>query len=79
MIFGGLLKFLCKAQGCHWSGKSQGNSRSGKSQGILFWVREFWNFEKSQGNLKKCSESQGKLTFMSRARWFKGSYDATHW
>ena len=22
-------------QGCHWSGKSQGNSRSGKSQGIL--------------------------------------------
>ena len=30
-------------QGCHWSGKSQGNSRSGKSQGIL---------KKSQGNLE---------------------------
>ena len=27
-------------QGCHWSGKSQGNSRSGKSQRILEFVRE---------------------------------------
>ena len=31
---------LYQRQGCHWSGKSQGNSRSGKSQGILEFVRE---------------------------------------
>ena len=37
-----LTRFISnQLQGCHWSGKSQGNSRSGKSQGILFWVREF--------------------------------------
>ena len=33
-------KSICVEQGCHWSGKSQGNSRSGKSQGILEFVRE---------------------------------------
>ena len=27
-------------QGCHWSGKSQGNARLGKSEGILEFVRE---------------------------------------
>ena len=43
-------------QGCHWSGKSQGNSRSGKSQGILEFVREIWNFVESQGNSKKVRE-----------------------
>ena len=43
-------------QGCHWSGKSQGNSRSGKSQGILEFVREIWNFVESQGNLRKVRE-----------------------
>ena len=52
--------FLKCYQGCHWLGKSQGNSRSGKSQGILELVREIWNFVlksgkfmKSQGNFKK--------------------------
>ena len=40
-----------KYQGCHWSGKNQGNSRLGKSQGILELVREIWNFVESQGNL----------------------------
>ena len=48
-----VLNKLTLIQGCHWSGKSQGNSRSGKSQGILYWsgkfgilrkVREFWNW-----------------------------------
>ena len=43
-------------QGCHWSGKSQGNSRSGKSQGILEFVREIWNFVGSQGNSRKVRE-----------------------
>ena len=43
-------------QGCHWSGKSQGNSRSGKSQGILEFVREIWNFIESQGNSRKVRE-----------------------
>ena len=43
-------------QGCHWSGKSQGNSRSGKSQRILEYVREIWNFVESQGNLRKVRE-----------------------
>ena len=43
-------------QGCHWSGKSQGNSRSGKSQGILEFVREIWNFVESQGNSRKVME-----------------------
>ena len=50
---------ITSIQGCHWSGKSQGNSRSGKSQGILELVREIWNFVESQGNFKK---SQGNLT-----------------
>ena len=31
----GLFQYDLTLQGCHWSGKSQGNSRSGKSQGIL--------------------------------------------
>ena len=35
-------------QGCHWSGKSQGNSRSGKSQ----------NFVLGQGILRKVREIQ---------------------
>ena len=43
-------------QGCHWSGKSQGNSRSGKSQGILEFVREIWNFVESQENSRKVRE-----------------------
>ena len=43
-------------QGCHWSGKCQGNSRSGKSQGILEFVREIWNFIESQGNSRKVRE-----------------------
>ena len=40
-VFGQPLPFSLGhvVQGCHWSGKSQGNSRSGKSQGILCWVR----------------------------------------
>ena len=42
--------------GCHWSGKSQGNSMSGKSQGILEFVREIWNLTKSKGNLRKVRE-----------------------
>ena len=49
-------------QGCHWSGKSQGNSRSGKSQGILEFVREIWNFVESQGNLRKVREIQLKAS-----------------
>ena len=39
----------------------QGNSRLGKSQGILCWVREIWDFEKSQGNTGKSFEGQGNL------------------
>ena len=50
-------------QGCHWSGKSQGNSRSGKSQGILEFVREIWNFVESQGNLRKVREIQENIYF----------------
>ena len=45
--------FVDLIQGCHWSGKSQGNSRSGKSQGILEFVREF-------GILLKIGEIQEK-------------------
>ena len=41
----------------------QENSGSGKSQGILCWVREVWDFEKSQGNSGKSLEGQGNLTF----------------
>ena len=48
--------FIDFTQGCHWSGKSQGNSRSGKSQGILEFVREIWNFVESQGNSRKVRE-----------------------
>ena len=44
-------------QGCHWSGKSQG---------MLCWVREICDFEKSQGNTGKSLESQGNLTFSCR-------------
>ena len=49
---------LCvtRNHGCHWSGKSQGNSRSGKSQGILEFVREIWNSVESQGNIRKVRE-----------------------
>ena len=43
-------------QGCHWSGRSQGNSRSGKIQEILELVREIWSFVESQGNLRKFRE-----------------------
>ena len=42
------IRTLALKQGCHWSGKSQGNSRSGKSRGIL--VREIWNIVESYGN-----------------------------
>ena len=55
-------------QGCHWSGKSPGNSRSGKSQGISCGVREILDFEKSQGNTRKSLESQGNLTFSCHTR-----------
>ena len=55
---------LFKAQGCHWSGKSQGNSRSGKSQGILEFVREIWNFVESQGNSRKVREISENLYFI---------------
>ena len=48
-----ILHYYRDIQGCHWSGKSRGNSRSGKSQGILEFVREIWNFVESQGNLRK--------------------------
>ena len=51
-------------QGCHWSGKSQGNSRSGKSQGILEFVREIWNFVESQGNSRKVREISENLYFI---------------
>ena len=47
---------MCIYQGCHWSGKSQGNSRSGKSQGIFEIVIEIWNFVESQANSRKVSE-----------------------
>ena len=51
------IQVICKVtQGCHWSGKSQGNSMSGKSQGILEFVREFFYFVESQGNLRKVRE-----------------------
>ena len=53
---------LC--QGCHWSGKSQGNTRSGKSQGILEFVREIWNFIESQGNSRKVREISENLYFI---------------
>ena len=51
-----LSQVMHRYQGCHWSGKSQGNSRSGKSQGILEFVREIWNFVGSQGNSRKIRE-----------------------
>ena len=44
-------------QGCHWSGKSQGNSRSGKSQRILEFVREIWNFVE----IREIQEKSGKF------------------
>ena len=58
-----ILKFV-NYQGCHWSGKSQGNSRSGKSQGILEFVREIWNFVESQGNSRKVRDIQENLYFI---------------
>ena len=45
-----------KQQGSHGQGKSvknEKNSKSGKSQGILIWVREIWNFVKSQGKVRE--------------------------
>ena len=30
--------------------EKKNSSRSGKCQGILFWVRENWNFEEKSGN-----------------------------
>ena len=53
-----------RVQGCHWSGKSQGNSRSGKSQGILEFVREILNFVESQGNSRKVREISENLYFI---------------
>ena len=41
--------------GCHRSGNGQGkktSSRPGKCQGILFWVRENWNFEEKSGKIE---------------------------
>ena len=48
--------FLVKVDYILRVASGQGDSVSGESQGILFWVREFLNFE-SLG-------SQGKLTFL---------------
>ena len=53
-------------------GTGQGKVREirnqGKSQGILCWVREILDFEKSQGNTGKSLESQGNLTFSCHTR-----------
>ena len=32
--------------------REKNSSRSGKCQGILFWVRENWNFEEKSGKIE---------------------------
>ena len=52
---------LVLVQGCHWSGKSQGNSRSGKRQGILKLVREICE---ESGKFRKMALRSGECVLL---------------
>ena len=58
-------------QGCHWSGKGQGNLEFVReiwnfveSQGHLEFVREIWNFVESESNLIKVREILENFNFI---------------
>ena len=48
--------------------EKSGKFKVRESQGILCWVREICDFEKSQRNTGKSLESQGNLTFSCHTR-----------